>query len=134
MLIECHCGAVAVELSGDAVAHFYCHCADCQAVHGAAFVPVALYRVPSVSIVRGELQNWALRTTPRRTCSRCGTRMFAEPNPQVRGVTASLLPAGVFKPKFHINCASALLPIVDGLPHYATLPAMMGGSDAFVAW
>ena len=46
MLIECRCGSVAVELSGAPVAQFYCHCADCQAVHGAAFVPVALYRVP----------------------------------------------------------------------------------------
>ncbi len=134
MLIECRCGSVAVELSGAPVAQFYCHCADCQAVHGAAFVPVALYRVPFVSIVRGELGNWALRTTPRRTCARCGTRMFAEPNPQVRGVTATLLPAGVFTPSFHINCASAVLPIRDHLPHYATLPAKMGGADAFVDW
>jgi hypothetical protein len=60
--------------------------------------------------------------------------MFAEPNPQVRGVTATLLPVGVFRPTFHINCASALLPIVDGLPHYATLPARMGGADQFVDW
>jgi len=134
MRIQCRCEAVAIELSGNAVAHFYCHCADCQAVHGAAFVPVALYRSPSVSIAHGELQTWALRTTPRRTCARCGTRMFAEPNPQVRGVTATLLPVGVFKPTFHINCASALLPIRDDLPHYAALPAKMGGADAFVDW
>jgi hypothetical protein len=134
MLIECRCGAVAVDLSGGPIAQFYCHCADCQAVHGAAFVPVALYRAPSVSITRGELQAWALRTTPRRTCARCGTRMFAEPNPQVRGVMATLLPLGAFKAGFHIHCASALLPIRDDLPHYATLPAKMGGTDALVDW
>lgn len=134
MLIECLCGAVSVDLSDDAVAHFYCHCVDCQAVHGAAFVPVALYRASSVSIARGELQSWALRTTPRRTCARCGSRIFAEPNPQLRGITATLLPLGVFKPTFHINCVSALLPVRDALPHYATLPAKMGGTDTLVDW
>lgn len=134
MLIECRCSAVAVELSGDAIASFYCHCGDCQAVHGAAFVPVALYRTSSVSIVRGELQTWALRTTPRRTCGYCGTRMFAEPNPRVRGVTGSLLRDGSFKPTFHIHCASAVVEVRDALPHFAGLPARMGGADAVVAW
>ena len=37
-LIECRCGAVAVELSGEPLLQFYCHCDHCQAVHGAAFV------------------------------------------------------------------------------------------------
>ena len=134
MLIECRCRAVAVELSGDAVAHFYCHCADCQMVHSAAFVPIALYRTAAVSIVKGELVAWALRTTPRRTCSRCGTRMFSEPNPNVRGISATLLPAGAFKPTFHIHCESALLPVRDDLPHYLALPQGMGGANAFVAW
>jgi hypothetical protein len=134
MLIECLCRDAAIELSGDAVAQFYCHCTDCQAVHGAGFVPIALYRTPALSIVRGELLGWALRTTPRRTCARCGTRMFSEPNPHVRGVTASLLPAGTFKPGFHINCGSALLPIHDDLPHYLTLPEKMGGANTFVDW
>jgi hypothetical protein len=134
MLIECRCGAAAIQLSGDAIAHFYCHCADCQAVHGAAFVPVALYKTASVTIAHGELRTWALRRTPRRTCAQCGTRMFAEPNPHVRGVIATLLPAGIFRPGFHINCASALLPIRDSLPHYVGLPARMGGADTVVDW
>jgi hypothetical protein len=134
MLIECPCRAVAIELIGEPVAQFYCHCTDCQAVHGAAMVPIALYRTASISIVRGELQTWALRTTPRRTCARCGTRMFGEPHPAVRGVVATLLPAGVFKPSFHINCSSALLPVRDDLPHYSTLPAKMGGADTFADW
>ena len=60
--------------------------------------------------------------------------MFSEPNPRVRGVTATLFPAGMFVPKFHINCASAVLPIRDDLPHYAGLPAKMGGADTFVDW
>ena len=56
MLIECRCGAVAVELSVQPIAHFYCHCVDCQAVHGAAFVSVALYPAASVAIARGALR------------------------------------------------------------------------------
>lgn len=134
MLIECRCGATAVELLGDPIAMFYCHCADCQAVHSAAFVPVALYETPAVAVVRGQLLGWALRSTPRRTCARCGTRVFSEPNPNVRGVMAVLLPEGTFKPTFHMHCDSALLPVRDELPHYSALPAKLGGADTFVAW
>jgi hypothetical protein len=132
--IECRCGAVGVELRGEPLLQFYCHCDDCQAVHGAAFVPVAMYKTDAVSIVRGEASSWSLRTTPRRTCPACGTRLFAEPNPRVRGVTAYLLPAGLFKPTFHIQCRFAVLPVRDDLPHYRSLPARLGGADETVDW
>lgn len=60
--------------------------------------------------------------------------MLAEPNQLLRGVTATLLPAILFKPTFHINCESALVPVRDQLPHYTTVPAAMGGADTFVDW
>jgi hypothetical protein len=133
-VIECRCGAVAVALSGPSLAHFFCHCDDCQAAHCGAFVPVAMYRADAVEILRGELGSWKLRTTARRTCLRCGTRVFAEPNERLRGVSAYLLPPGQFVPKFHIYCRFALVPVADALPHYADVPARFGGSDEQVAW
>jgi hypothetical protein len=50
MEIQCRCGAIGVELAGDPLAQFYCHCDDCQAAHGAAYVPVAAYRSTAVTI------------------------------------------------------------------------------------
>jgi hypothetical protein len=83
----------------------------------------------------GDPSNWQLRTTPRTTCRECGTRLFASPlDAPIRGVTASLLPAGRFQPTFHIYCKFALLPIKDDLPHYQTVPARFGGSDAQIEW
>jgi hypothetical protein len=134
LTVECRCSAVAVELAGEPIAQLYCHCGDCQRIHGAAYVPVALYRADAVRVTRGTPHTWKLKTTPRRTCGECGTWLFAEPNDRLRGVIAYLLPAGRFKPEFHIHCGSALLPIRDGLPHYETVPARLGGSDDVVDW
>jgi hypothetical protein len=44
ILVECRCGAVQIELVGEALVDIYCHCDDCQAVHGGAYVPESVYR------------------------------------------------------------------------------------------
>ena len=133
--IECRCGKVHVELRGEPIAQFYCHCDDCQAVHGAAYIPVAMYPADAVKVTRGDPSAWKLRTTPRTTCTDCGTRMFAEvPGFGVRGVSAYLLPKGQFKAAFHIQCQFAVLPIKDDLTHFKSFPAKFGGSDELVDW
>jgi hypothetical protein len=134
-LIQCLCGAVKMELTGKPIAQLYCHCDDCQAVHGAAYVPAAMYPVPATRLVSGELLLWKRKVTTRATCRECGTRVFAEPPGMgIRGVTATLLPPGRFKPTFHMQCQHALLPIKDGLPHFKSFPAAFGGSDEQVPW
>jgi hypothetical protein len=133
--IQCRCGAVAVELNGEPIAQFFCHCDDCQAVHGAAYVPVAMFPASAVKVTRGAPLGWKLKTMPRRTCPECGTRLFAEP-PQlgVCGVNGFLLPKGTFAPIFHIQCQYAVRPVKDDLPHYKAFPARFGGSDETVGW
>lgn len=135
MEIECRCGAIGVSLSGEPITCFYCHCDDCQVAHGAAYVPVVLYPARAVTVTRGEPISWMVKATPRTTCPRCGTRMFASPpRAPIRGVTASLLPSGLFQPRFHIFCAFAMLPVRDSLPHYRTVPPLLGGSEDTVDW
>jgi hypothetical protein len=133
--IQCLCGAVRVQLDGEPRAQFFCHCDDCQAVHGAAYVPIAMYAADAVKVTKGEPRAWARRSSPRVTCRDCGTRLFSEvPAMGVRGLTASLLPTGMFNPTFHMQCQFALLPVKDGLPHFKTFPAAFGGSDETVDW
>jgi hypothetical protein len=132
---KCNCGAVKLEINAAPVAQFYCHCDDCQAVHGAAFVPIVMFPADSVKIVAGNASSYALKVNPRASCSRCGTRLYAEPPGMgLKGVVAAILPAGTFKPAYHIQCQHAQVPVRDELPHFKGFPAAFGGSDETVSW
>ena len=74
--IECLCGDIEIELTGEPVVQLYCHCDDCQRAHGAAYAPVAVYRAGDVKVTRGEPREWRLVSTPRFSCANCGARLF----------------------------------------------------------
>jgi hypothetical protein len=132
--VQCSCGSVEMQITGKPMMQYFCHCDDCQAVHGKAY-PISLYPTPAVSVVSGETVVFILRTSPRTRCKQCGTYLFAEvPGHAVRGVNANLLPEGVFKPEFHIQCRYAVVPIEDDLPHYKGAPARFNGSDELLQW
>jgi hypothetical protein len=133
--IQCRCGAVAVEVNGEPIVQMFCHCDDCQAVHGAAYVPESVYPADAVRVVRGEPGTWKLKRNPRYTCRDCGTRLFIDVLAQkLRGVNGWLLPPGKFQAAFHMQCKFAVRPVKDDLPHYASRPARFGGSDDVVDW
>jgi hypothetical protein len=133
--VACLCGALRLEVRGAPQVGFWCHCADCRAAHGAAYVGVALYPDEAVEVAAGEVATFTIRSLPRSFCPRCGTRMFARvPAIATTGIVAARLPAGSFTPAFHIHCAEALAPVRDGLPHYATSPGLFGGDDRMVEW
>jgi hypothetical protein len=132
---RCNCGAIKLEITGEPVAQFFCHCDDCQAVHGAAYVPVVMFPSETVKVVAGEIATYALKNNPRVHCPTCGTRLYAEPPGMgVKGVVASILPAGAFSPRFHVQCQHARTPLNDGLPHFKGYPAAFGGADDTVGW
>lgn len=35
--VQCKCGAVEVHINSEPMAQYYCHCDDCQNVHGGAY-------------------------------------------------------------------------------------------------
>jgi hypothetical protein len=132
--IHCSCGAVEIQLSGPPMAQYYCHCDDCQTVHGSAYAST-LYKTPAVTVLRGETVAFTLKTSPRTKCKQCGTYLYAEvPGYGVRGVNAHLLPAGTFHPEFHLQCRYAASPIADDLPHFKGIPARFNGSDELMQW
>jgi hypothetical protein len=133
MAIECRCGAVELEVSGVPVAQLYCHCDDCQIVHGAAYVPESVYPADAVRVVRGTPSTWKLKRNPRVTCAVCGARLFIDVlSLGLRGVNGYLLPE--FHAAFHMQCQFAVCPIRDDLPHFKSRPARFGGSDETVDW
>jgi hypothetical protein len=133
--VKCRCGAVELEISAEPIVQFYCHCDDCQAVHGGAYAPESVYPADAVKVVRGDPTTWKLKRNPRFTCPECGTRLFIDVvGRDLRGVNGYLLPPGEFQPAFHVQCQFAVRPIVDDLPHYKGMPVRFGGSDEMVAW
>jgi hypothetical protein len=132
---QCRCGAVALKISDEPAVQLYCHCDDCQTAHSAAYTMSAIYPAASVQVVNGEAVALVVKSTRRMRCGACGTHLFSElTRVGMRSVNAYLLPAGVFKPQFHVQCQHAALPVVDDLPHYKGFPAAFGGREEFVAW
>lgn len=133
--VQCRCGNVEIEISADPIAQLYCHCNDCQAVHGAAYVPESVYPVEAVTISKGEPAAWTLKRNPRFFCRDCGTRLFIEVAAlKLRGLNGYLLPGDGFVPQFHMQCQSAVRPVPDELPHFRSRPPQFGGSDDRVEW
>ena len=132
---QCRCGAIALKITGKPAAQLYCHCDDCQAAHGAAYVASAIYPAAAVEIASGKPAPMVVKATERMRCEDCGTYLFSEiARVGLRSVSAYLLPKGAFHPQFHVQCQHAVLPVVDNLPHYKAFPASFGGADEFVDW
>jgi hypothetical protein len=133
--VACRCGEVRIDVSGEPVDQFYCHCDDCQAISGGAYLGVAIYPASAVRVTRGQPRTWKYKTMPRTFCATCGTRLFGDVTDfGQRGVMAALLPPGAFRPEFHINCCYAVAPVRDGLPHYKAFPEKFGGTGEPVGW
>jgi hypothetical protein len=133
--IACRCEAVAIEITAEPIAQMFCHCDDCQAVHGGAYAPESVYPAEAVRVVRGEPVVWKLKRAPRFFCRECGTRLFIDVKPlKLRGVNGYLLPAEKFTPTFHMHCRFAIRPVIDELPHYEALAPQFGGPDERADW
>lgn len=133
--VKCLCGSVVLKLTGESVVQAYCHCDDCQAAHGAAYVATAAYPSQAVELIKGQLTPLIIKTAPRMRCDNCGTLLFTQvTGADLRSVNATLLPKEQFKPQLHLQCQHAVLPIVDNLPHYKDLPAAFGGTGELVGW
>jgi len=133
--VQCRCGAVEIELSAAPIAQFYCHCDDCQAMHGAAYVPESVYPAEAVTVIRGTPAVWTLKRNPRFLCPTCGTRLFIDVLARgLRGVSGSLLPPEQFRPSYHMQCQFAVRPVLDDLPHYKSRAPQFGGPDDTMDW
>jgi hypothetical protein len=135
MQISCRCGEVEIAIAAEPVAQIFCHCDDCQAMHGAAYVPESVYPTEAVTIIKGEPASWTLKHNPRLFCRVCGTRLFIEvARLNLRGVNGCLLPDGAFRPQFHMHCRFAVRPVRDDLAHYRARAPQFGGPEELADW
>jgi hypothetical protein len=80
----CACGAVRYRLSEDPLELHACHCTDCQAITGSAFVMSMPTHRRSIELLRGEPTLLSFETPDglrkrHRHCVDCGCQIWSEP-------------------------------------------------------
>jgi hypothetical protein len=134
---KCFCGTVQIRASGAPLAMGYCHCKDCRAWSAGPVNAFTLWQPEGITVERGEefLASFALTgASHRKFCMRCGGHvMSSHPDAGLVDVFAAILPDLQFVPTLHVNYASAVLPVRDGLPKLKDFPADMGGSGELLA-
>jgi hypothetical protein len=133
----CFCGAVAFEVSGTPVAEGYCHCADCRNWAAAPFIAFTLWAPDAVRITKGEgrLASYSKsEKSARKFCTSCGGHlMTAHPNMNLVSVYPSQIEAFKPAPTVHVAYSEKVMPVPDGLPKFADVPAEYGGSGEMLA-
>ncbi len=129
---KCFCGAVEVEASGAPFAMGYCHCRDCRAWSAGPVNAFTLWKPDQITVTKGadSLGNFTLTdASHRKFCTQCGGHVMSDhPSGEFTDVYAAILPTLKFEPGMHVNYASAVISMQDGLPKLKDFPAEMGGS------
>lgn len=128
----CFCGAVEVTARGAPFTMGYCHCNDCRAWSAGPVNAFTLWEPEKVEVTRGKelLGSYDKSGNSNRCfCTRCGGHVLTNHVPgNFVDVYSAVLPSLTFKPELHVNYASTVLPIKDGLPKLRDFPAEIGGS------
>lgn len=133
---QCFCGAVTIEVTGDPEGAGYCHCTTCRSWSASPLNAFTLWKPDAVKVTGGEDQIGEYNqneNTYRQWCKGCGGHLLGR-HPQwgLVDVFAATIPDFPFAPGVHVNYASAVLPIKDGLPKFKDFPAELGGSGESV--
>ena len=129
---SCFCGGVELTVSGECVAAGYCHCEGCRRWSAGPVNAFTLWAPSAVTVTKGaELVAHYQKSelSRRKFCRTCGGHLFTEHPPwNLVDVYAAIIPDFPFKPGVHVNYASTVLRIHDGLPKVADFPKELGGS------
>ena len=129
---QCYCGAVTIEVRGEAVGAGYCHCKNCRSWSAGPVNAFTLWKLEDVSVTAGEDKIGEYHVTEqsyRRWCTECGGHLLTNhPTWGLVDVYAATIPSFPFEPGVHVNYASTVLPMKDGLPKLKDFPAELGGT------
>ena len=114
----------------------YCHCRDCRHWRAAPVNAFTLWARDAVRVTKGRDQLATYRKTDashRMFCTGCGGHVMTDhPEGDFTDVYTAILPGVDFRPEVHVNDASSVLAVGDGLPKFRDVPAEMGGSGEMV--
>ena len=133
---SCFCGAVELEVTGEAEGMGYCHCTSCRSWSGGPVNAFSLWKPENVKVTKGADRIATFNKTPlsfRKSCSVCGGHLMTDHPPLgLIDVYAATIPTLKFAPGVHINYAETVLPMKDGLPKLKDFPKEFGGSGETV--
>ena len=121
---HCLCGAIRVEIAGEFLHAYYCHCSRCRRASASSFATNGFVRTEDLRVVAGEQALGVIETSPgvfRHFCTCCGSQLFNrnEHVPQIRSVRLGVIDGDPgIRPSIHIFVGSKApwTQIADGLP------------------
>ena len=134
---QCFCGAVTIEVTGEAAGAGYCHCKNCRSWSAGPVNAFTLWPTDAVKVTRARTRS-ASTTRPSRAyrqwCTVCGGHLLTRhPGWGLVDVYAATIPTFPFEPGVHVNYESTVLPMKDGLPKLKDFPAELGGTGETMA-
>ena len=134
---SCFCGAVKLEVTGSPEGMGYCHCRSCRWWSAGPVNAFTLWKPEAVKVTQGEDQIREYNEneqTYRQWCQVCGGHLLTRHPPwDLVDVYAATIPGLPFTPGVHVNYASTVLPMKDGLPKLKDFPEELGGSGETLA-
>ncbi|WP_421933519.1 GFA family protein [Phenylobacterium sp.] len=123
----CLCGQVRYEARGQPLNVRCCHCTLCQKAGGAPFFARAMFAAEDLTLTGETLDYPTSARVMRRSCARCGTLVFSQPNDppaRIAIALATLDDPDAIAPDMHIFTSTKLawLKLDDGLPQYLERP------------
>lgn len=133
----CFCGAVEVSVTGAPAAMGYCHCADCRSWSAGPINAFTLWPHGTLAVTKGAEFLGHFARSPnsvRQFCTKCGGHVMTDhPEWKLTDVYAATIPSVTFTPGVHVNYASTVLPMKDGLPKLRDFPKELGGTGEAMA-
>ncbi len=123
---HCLCGAVRIEITGEFLHAYHCHCSQCRRASASSFATNGFVKSEDLRVVAGENALGSLESTSgvfRNFCTRCGSQIFNrnENFPQIRSVRLGVIDGDPgIRPSCHIFVGSKApwTEFSDGLPTY----------------
>ena len=124
---ECFCGTVRVEVSAEPTVMAVCNCKLFRGWSAAPVTGAALWSPENFKVKQGKdhLSSYAkVEGHDRKWCTKCGGHVFVDHSTTYGKIDVypSILKDFKYQPAFHVNYASSILPIKDGLPKFADFP------------
>jgi hypothetical protein len=125
---RCGCNAIAYEVSDEFVAAFSCHCSNCRATTGSAFLPWGEIGREKLSVTKGAGSLMVIGdpdAAHAMRCGACGSLLYwTVHNGNVRVPYGSLIDEPSLKPTAHIFVGSKASwhEIFDDLPQHDEYP------------
>jgi len=126
---RCACNAVAYEVSDDFVAAFNCHCSNCRATTGSAFMPVGQIEREKLAVTKGA-ESLLVEGNPDAAhamrCGKCFSLLYwAYPDGCVGVPYGTLVDEPTLKPMHHqfVGSKAPWHEILDDLPQHGEYPS-----------